>query len=137
MTAARQRRSRAKPGTRGKGEFFHVEVRPKRQFQTFRTHDVGKRGGIERVSGKRSSGSWDTQKWLISKEHAHIERGRLVADSPDARHVLDELGSAPKHIRGDRFKAKPRPDVPEREKPAATQRRARHRSIERAQAARW
>ena len=104
---------RAKPGASGKGEFFHIEVRPRREFTTFRTQDVGKKGGIERVAGKRSSGSWGTQKWLIGKEHAHLERGRLIADSADARHVLDELGSDLTHIRGDRFRAKPRPNVPE------------------------
>lgn len=52
-----QGRSRAKPGSRGGGEFFHIEVRPRRQFKTFRTQDVGRKGGIERVAGKRGSGS--------------------------------------------------------------------------------
>ena len=129
-------RERQKPGTTGKGEFYHVEVRPKTQFTTFRTQDVGARGGIERVAGKRTSGSWDTQKWLIAKTHAHVENGRLVADSQDAREVLDELGSAPVHISGDRFKAKPRPNVPEDEKPTAAQEQARQRNIRKAQAAR-
>jgi len=90
-------------------------VRPKREFQTFRSQDVGKRGGIERVAGQRSSGSWDTQKWLISKSHAHLERGRLVADTADARRVLNALGPSPVHLRGDRFRAEPRPNVPERQ----------------------
>ena len=117
-------RARRKPGTTGEGEFYHVEVRPKTEFTTFRTQDVGDRGGIERVAGKRASGSWDTQKWLIAKTHAHVQNGRLVADSEDAREVLDELGSAPEHLGGDRFEAKPRPDVPEDEKPTAAQRKA-------------
>src|SRR5262245_29802264 len=59
---------RAKPGTKGRGEYYHIEVRPKREFTTFRTQDVGEGGGIQRVAGKRGSGSWDTQKWLISKD---------------------------------------------------------------------
>ena len=82
-------RGREKPGATGEGEFFHVEVRPKGQFVTFRTQDVGEKGGIERVSGKRASGSWDTQKWLISKEQAHVEDGKLIPDTFDAREVLD------------------------------------------------
>ena len=127
---------RAEPGTSGEGEFFHIEVRPSEQFRTFRTQDVGKSGGIERVAGKRASGSWDTQKWLISKEHAHIEGDRLVPDTEDARDVLAELGSTPEHIRADRFRAKPRPNVPETEKPTAAQQRARHANIKKAQAAR-
>src|SRR5690606_5629219 len=86
------RRDRAKPGSTGRGAFFHIEVRPKREFDTFRTQDVGRSGGIERVAGKRGSGSWDTQKWLIAKQHAHMTRGgRLVADSAEARKVLDAL----------------------------------------------
>lgn len=127
---------RSKPGASGHGDFFHVEVRPKREFQLFRTQDVGRRGGIERVSGRRSNGSWDTQKWLISKEHAHLEGGRLIADSPDARGLMKQLGSAPRHIGGDRFRAKPRRNVPEADKPTAAQKSAWARNIRKAQAAR-
>ncbi len=129
-------RGRAKPGAKGGGAFFHIEVRPRREFKTFRTQDIGKRGGIERVAGKRASGSWSTQKWLIGKEHAHKANGRLVPDSRDAKRIFAMLGSAPKHLGGDRFRAADRPDVPERVKPTAAQRRARMRNIARAQAAR-
>jgi hypothetical protein len=127
---------RSKPGETGRGKFFHIEVRPRAEFKAFRTQDVGERGGIERVAGKRSSGSWDTQKWLIGKEHAHLDHGRLVADTTDARKVLKQLGSPPRHLSGNRFKAGPRPDVPEREKPTPAQKRARLRNIKKAQAAR-
>jgi hypothetical protein len=129
-------RGRAKPGARGGGEFFHIEVRPRREFRTFRTQDVGKKGGIERVAGKRSRGSWDTQKWLISKEHAHRVGRRLVPDTADARKVLKVLGAPPRHLGGDRFKADDRPNVPEREKPTPAMRRARTRNIRKARAAR-
>ena len=125
-------RGRARPGSRGGGDFYHIEVRPKREFQTFRTHDVGKQGGIERVAGKRSSGSWDTQKWLIGKDHAHRERSRLVPDTADARKVIKALGAPPKHLSGDRFKAAPRPNVPDRKKPTLAQRRARAQNIRKA-----
>ncbi len=127
---------RAKPGSTGKGEYYHVEVRPKDEFVSFRTHDVGEKGGIQRVGGRRSSGSWDDQKWLISKEHAHVENGKLVPDTEDAREVLEALGSKPVHVSGDRFKAKPRPNVPEKDKPTAAQRRAQQSNIKKAQAAR-
>jgi hypothetical protein len=129
-------RKRTKPGAAGGGDFFHIEVRSKEEFKTFRTQDVGEKGGIERVAGKRGSGSWDTQKWLIGKEHAHLEHGTLMADSADAKHVLDMLGSKPVHVGGDRFEAKDRPNVPEREKPTAAQKRAQQRNIRKAQAAR-
>jgi hypothetical protein len=98
-------RSRAKPATAGKGEYYHIEVRPKKDFTTFRTQDVGEKGGIQRVAGKRSSGDWDTQKWLISKNEAHLEGDKLIPDTKEAREVLKDLGSKPVHIRGDRFKA--------------------------------
>jgi len=73
--------------------------------------------------------------WLISKEDAHVEDDRLIPDSADAREVLQTLGSTPTHIDGDRFKARPRPNVPEDEKPTPAQRRAQKRNIKKAQAA--
>ncbi|HEY7545092.1 MAG TPA: hypothetical protein VID27_09430 [Blastocatellia bacterium] len=129
-------RKRQKPGSTGEGDFYRIEVRPKGEFTSFRTQDVGEKGGIERVAGKRSSGSWADQAWLISKEHAHVTDGKLVPDTPEAREVLESLGSEPEHIGGDRFKARPRPNVPESEKPTAAQRRAQQENIKKAQAAR-
>jgi hypothetical protein len=51
-------RARKKPGMGGAGDFFHVKVRPKSDFVTFRTPDIDDWGHIERVAGKRPSGSW-------------------------------------------------------------------------------
>jgi hypothetical protein len=133
-TSTKPKKRRAKPGAKGGGAFFHVEVRPKRQFVTFRVQDMGGKGGIERVAGQRASGSWATQKWLIGKTEAHIEGDRLVPDTEAARHILDMLGSAPVHVEGDRFRAKDRPNVPERLKPTPRQRRAQRTNIKKAQA---
>ncbi|MBI1899652.1 MAG: hypothetical protein HYS13_00890 [Planctomycetia bacterium] len=129
-------RSRRKPGTKGTGKYYHVAVRSKEDFVTFRTQDVGQRGHVQRVAGKRSSGTWDTIKWLISKSDAHVENGKLVADTAGARKVLSQLGSTAKHVRGDMFQAAPRRDVPEHEKPTPAQKRARRTNIKKAQAAR-
>lgn len=129
-------RARAKPGTSGTGKYYHIEVRPKTEFTTFRTQDVGKKGGIQRVAGKRGSGSWDTQKWLIGKDLADVEEGRLIPKTQDAEEIVDALGSTPKHREGDRFKAKPRPNIPERAKPTPAQRQAQQRNIKKAQTAR-
>ena len=131
-----QGRQRSKPGTTGEGRYFHVAVRPKTGFATFRTQDVGRPGHVQRVAGKRRSGSWDTVTWLISKEDAHVSHGVLVPDTSEARKVLKELGSRPSHLRGDRFKAKPRRNVPEREKPTPAQRKARRANIKKPHAAR-
>ena len=131
-----QGRGRAKPGTGGSGEYYRVVVRPKEQFVTFRIQDVGDPGGLQRVAGKRSSGSWGTQAWLISKDFAHVEGDTLVADHQDARDLLDTLGSKPHHEKGDIFTAKDRRNDPEKEKPTAAQKRARSANIKKAQAAR-
>ena len=134
-TAIRRKTRRAKPGAKGGGRFFHIEVRPRGEFEIFRMQDVGGRGGIERLAGRRAGGSWDTVKWLIGKQHAHVETGRLVADTDEARKILGMLGSAPRRVLGDRFKAKPRTNIPERLKPTPAQRRAQIANIKKAQAA--
>ena len=129
-------RMRKKPGAGGEGNYYHVEVRRGADFVTFRTQDVGEPGHIQRVAGKRGSGSWDTVKWLISKDDAHMEHESLVADSSDAKKLLSELGSEPVHLKGDLFEAKPRPNVAESDKPTPAQKRARSENIKKAQAAR-
>ncbi len=130
-------RARQKPGSTGRGNYYHVEVRPKSEFETFRTQDVGKRGHIQRVAGQRASGSWATVKWLIGKEDAHVKDGKLVPDTQAAQKVLAQLGSKPVHTQGDRFEAKPQPNVPESSaKPTPAQQRARRANIKKAQAAR-
>jgi hypothetical protein len=129
-------RARAKPGTKGTGEYYRIVVRPKEEFATFRYHDVGMPGRIQRLSGKRSGGSWDDQAWLISKKMAHLARGRLVADAPAAQKVLDKIGPA-KHVKGDVFQGHPRRNVPESQKPTPAQRRAQLKNIRQAQKARW
>ena len=126
---------RAKPGAKGGGRFFHIELRPSRDFVGFRVQDVGGPGGVERVAGQRADGSWDTAKWLVEKTHAHLDGDRLVADSLEAEKVLESLGSPPLHVGGDRFTAKPRRDIPESEKPTPAMRRAQLTNIKKAQAA--
>lgn len=135
MPRAPSPRKRAKPGSRAGGRFFHIEVRPSAQFVNFRVQDVGTPGGVERVAGQRASGSWDTAKWLVEKTHAHVEEGRLVADSAEAKKLFASLGSQPVHVDGDRFRAKPRRDIPEDDKPTPAMRRAQLANIKKAQAA--
>ena len=127
---------RQKPGSTGQGNYYHVEVRDGGDFETFRTQDVGDPGHVQRVSGKRASGSWATVKWLIGKEDAHVEGGKLVGDTRDAKDLLKKLRTKPVHIRGDRFESKPRRNVPERSKPTAAQTRARRQNVKKAQSAR-
>jgi len=128
---------RAEPGTKGEGDYFRIVVRPKEEFTTFRYDDVGEKGHLLRLAGQRSSGSWDTQVWLISKEDAHLEGETLVADTEDASRLIAALGSKPKHVEGDVFEAQDRPNLPENKKPTEAQQRARRENIKKAQQARW
>ena len=105
--ATRGRRTEETPGATGQGEYYHVEVRPKSQFTTFRTQDVGKKGGIQRVAGKRSSGSWDDQKWLIGKNEAS-RRERQTRSRHEGRQGSAEgpgIGAQARITGGDRFNA--------------------------------
>ena len=56
---------RQKPGSGGQGNYYHIEVRDGGDFETFRTQDVGDPGHLQRVSGKRASGSWATVTWRM------------------------------------------------------------------------
>ncbi|MEO8638241.1 MAG: hypothetical protein ABI430_05085 [Candidatus Taylorbacteria bacterium] len=130
-------RSRKKPGSTGKGKFYRIEVRPKGEFTSFRVQDVGKPGGLERLAGRRSSGSWDTVTWLISKEDAHVAKnGALVIEGEKARSVLKQIRGKITHVKADIFKAYPRRNIPESEKPTPAMRKAEMANIKKAQEAR-
>ncbi|OGG52685.1 hypothetical protein A2851_00560 [Candidatus Kaiserbacteria bacterium RIFCSPHIGHO2_01_FULL_53_29] len=127
---------RKAPGTTGKGKFYRIEVRPKSDFKVFRIQDVGRKGGLERLAGKRASGSWDTVSWLVSKDDAHTERGKLVIDDKKARTALKQIRGPIVHVKGDVFRAHPARNIPEREKPTLAMRRAQKANIKKAQKAR-
>ncbi len=131
-----QGRGRAKPGTTGKGKFYRIMVRPKSDFTSFRVQDVGQKGGLERLAGRRSSGSWDTVSWLISKEDAQVKAGHLIITNKKAKSVLKNISGHIYHVKGDIFKAHPRKNVPEAAKPTPAMRRAQKANIKKAQAAR-
>jgi hypothetical protein len=114
---------RAKPAARPRG-FFHIEVQPKEAFVEFKSQDIARDGGIERVAGKRAGGSWSTQEWLIAKDQAHVERGTLIGDTVDARRVLTMLGSEPRHIKADRFTIHGHSGMPADVSPTLAPRRA-------------
>ena len=99
------------PGTGGKGKFYRVNVRDKKDFVTFRNHDIGEKGHIERLVGKRAGGRWATVTWLIDKNEAHVINGVLIGDSPEAKEVLKKLRKKPILVRGDVFKSSPKMGV--------------------------
>jgi hypothetical protein len=131
-----QGRARKKPGTGGRGKFYRIVVRPKQEFTIFRNHDVGKKGHIQRLAGRRKSGSWATQAWLIAKTNSSIKGNTLIGRTSDVREVISKLRTKPKKVKGDIFEAKSRKNVPERSKPTPAMRKAQIRNIKKAQAAR-
>lgn len=128
---------RKAPGTGGKGKFFRIVVRPKQEFSSFRIQDVGSKGHLERLAGHRSSGSWDTVSWLVSKDDAHIKGGKLVITNKKVKDAVAKGTSGTiKHVRADVFHAHPRKNVPERSKPTKAMREAQKKNIKKAQSAR-
>lgn len=123
---------RAQPGTKGGGDYFRVVVRPKEEFVTFRYHDIGDKGHLQRLAGKRKTGTWGTQAWLISKQDAHVRGSTLIPDNEDAKSLLEKLSTKPKHIKGDVFEAKDRPNVPEKAKSTSAQKKAWSQNIKKA-----
>ena len=131
-----QGRKRKKPGSTGKGQYYHITVRPKGEFTSFRVQDIGRKGGVQRVAGRKSSGSWATHKWLIEKGDAKKVGRKLIGISKEAKMALAGLGSKAKFTVGDKFTAKPRKNIPEKKKPTRAQKRARTTNIKKAQRAR-
>lgn len=129
-------RSRAKPGTKGKGKYYRIVVSPKNSFKFFRIQDVGSAGGAERLAGRRANGTWGTQAWLIPKNQAHVSGRTLIGNTLKIKSIISKLGSKPKRIKADIFRAKPRRDIPESEKPTPAMRRAQRKNIKKAQATR-
>ena len=97
------------PGTGGKGKFYRINVRDKSDFVIFRNHDIGDKGGIERLAGKKANGRWATVTWLIEKTDAHIENGILVGDTEDVKNLLKKIRRKPRLFKGDIFTIKPIP----------------------------
>jgi hypothetical protein len=130
-------RARKRPGETGEGRFYRIEVRSKSLFTKFRNQDVGSPGHIERVAGERKNGKWATQCWLIEKTDAKVKDEKLIPKTKDVKEFLKTLGSEPKWVKGDIFKAKPRLNVPEYEKPTEAMKKAQKKNILKAIAARW
>jgi hypothetical protein len=71
--------------------YFAIIIIPKNQFCSFCMQHVGRSGGLQRIAGKLNDGSWRTHAWLISKNDAHIEGGKIVPDSKEAKNLLSRI----------------------------------------------
>ena len=128
-------RARKRPGTGGGGKYFRIEVRPGEKFMLYRMQTLGRAGHTKRLAGQRANGTWDTKSWLVAKTDAHREGKTLVIDDAQARKALKGMRGPIHHFKGDIFRAKPRRDIPEAEKPTLPMRRAQQKNIKKAQAA--
>ncbi len=132
-TAKKRRKA---PGSTGKGKFFHIQVRPKSEFTTFRVQDVGEKGGLERLAGKRPGpkGTWDTVTWLVSKDDAHIDAHGHLKITGKAKSVLKQFKGRIVHVKADIFRAHEK-NVREVDKPTPAMKRAQKTNIQKAQRA--
>lgn len=92
--------------------YYKIVVRPQSEFKTdeYKTDWLGE--GIVRLAGRRMSGLWDTQAWLIRQDQAHIKNRLLVPDSIFARYVVKTLASEPKWVKTNIFRARDRFKIP-------------------------
>lgn len=106
-----QNKDTADLGEKGTGNFYRVELLDADDFVTFRNHDVGGEGGLERVAAikKNDDGQeeWHTQAWLIEKNMAKDENGWLQPTHPDAKSLFDSFATKPRHIKGDMYRSRP------------------------------
>jgi hypothetical protein len=135
-TKKKTAKRRAKPGTTGKGKFYRIELRPKGQFKTFRVQDVGEKGGLERLAGKRPGpgGTWDTVTWLVSKDDAYIDAHGHLKIKGKAKSVLKQIKGKIVHVKADIFRAHEK-NVREIDKPTPAMKRAQKANIKKAQRA--
>ncbi len=134
-SSSKKTKRRAAPGSTGKGKFFHIQVRPKYEFETFRVQDVGEPGGLERLAGKRPGpdGTWDTVTWLVSKDDAHVDAHGHLKLTGKAQSLLKQFRGRIVHVRGDIYQAHEK-NVREVDKPTPAMMRARKANIAKAQA---
>jgi hypothetical protein len=86
----------------GCGDYYIIEVRARTEFKWFKLHEVGDPGHILRLEGLRDNGTKDDQSWLVSKQDAHVEKRFLIADTKQAKQVLDICGPTIQ-VEGDLF----------------------------------
>lgn len=89
--------------TASKRGYFRIITRPRKQFVAFRTLDAGEPSSVQRLTGHRPTSARTNQTWLLSKEMAHVEKGRIIPDTLEAAELLATFGREPIHQSDDLF----------------------------------
>lgn len=49
-----------------KGQQIRIRMKSPKKFTAFRTHDLGRKGRLQRIAGRTHKGKWETQAWRIN-----------------------------------------------------------------------
>jgi hypothetical protein len=85
------------------GSYYRIIVRPREDFKSFKSETPTINNTIQQINGKNAEGQWSTQSWLIHKDGAHIDSGKLVPDNKAVRRLLQVLDGHVVHIKDDVF----------------------------------
>jgi hypothetical protein len=90
--------------TASKRGYFRIIIRPRKQFVAFRTLGAEAPSSVQRLTNHQPMSIRPNQTWLLSKEIAHVEKGRIIPDTSEAVELLAAFGHQPVHQRDDLFK---------------------------------
>jgi len=83
--------------------YFRIITRPRQRFAAFCGQDVAEPSIVQRLTERGPTPGDKTQTWLLSKEMAHVEKGRIVPDTKEAADLLATFGREPVHRTDDLF----------------------------------
>lgn len=89
--------------TASKRGYFRIIIRPRKQFVAFHTLETREPSSVQRLAGHRPASVRANQTWLLSKEIAHVEKGRIIPDTSEAVELLAAFAHEPVHQRDDLF----------------------------------
>lgn len=97
------------------GKYYRLQLVPPKYFKknTFRTHDVGRKGHTKRIAGmlkKKYGGKWVTQAWLLHVDDYDFKDGKLIPRNKKAKEFYEKLvklHGEPIWVEGRRFILRP------------------------------
>ena len=88
------------------GQYFIIIIRPRDEFVKFKSDPVSGEGMLQQIHGQNSKKQWSTQSWLISKEGATVNKGKLVSTSHHVSKLLRAIGGKITKLSDDTFLVK-------------------------------